>query len=85
LEETKEIYYIGIGLNRLRISKKMTQEKLAEYSNLNRKYIGELELNKKTPSISTVFALADALGIERGAFVTELSKDAIVKPQVASD
>jgi XRE family transcriptional regulator, regulator of sulfur utilization len=72
LEETKEIYYVGIGLNRLRRGKKWTQEELAEHSNLNRKYIGELELNKKTPSISTVFALADALGIERGAFVTEL-------------
>lgn len=78
MKETKRIYYVGFGLRRLRLERDMTQEKLAEVSELNVKYIGELELNKKTPSISTIFALASALNMESGALVSELEKDAVI-------
>lgn len=47
----------------------MTQEALALEAGLQRKYISNLELGEYQPTLTTVFKLAFALGIEPSALV----------------
>lgn len=54
----------SMNLRWYRYKKNMTQEKLAELSNLNAKYISDLERGKYCPSLGKLVALADALGVE---------------------
>lgn len=52
--------------NRIRIHrqrKHLSQEKLAEYSDLHHTYIGQLERGEKTPSIDTLYKIAKGLEI----------------------
>ena len=52
--------------NRIRIQrqrKHLSQEKLAEYSDLHHTYIGQLERGEKTPSIDTLYKIAKGLNI----------------------
>jgi transcriptional regulator with XRE-family HTH domain len=48
-------------LRQLRLRSGLTQEKLAERSELSRNYIGLLELEKREPSLSSLLRLATAL------------------------
>ncbi len=54
----------SINLRWYRYQKNYTQEKLAELSNLNPKYISDLERGKYCPSLGKLEALAKALDIE---------------------
>ena len=54
----------SINLRWYRLKKNYTQEKLAELSNLNAKYISDLERGKYCPSLNKLQALANALEIE---------------------
>lgn len=54
----------SLNLRWYRYKKNYTQEKLAELSNLNPKYISDLERGKYCPSLSKLQALANALEIE---------------------
>lgn len=67
MKEVKE-YVIqecfSINLRWYRYQKNYTQEKLAELSNLNAKYISDLERGKYCPSLAKLEALAKALDIE---------------------
>ena len=54
----------SINLRWYRYKKNMTQEQLAELSNLNAKYISDLERGKYCPSLGKLEALANALDIE---------------------
>lgn len=54
----------SMNLRWYRYKKHMTQEKLAELSNLNAKYISDLERGKYCPSLGKLEALAKALDIE---------------------
>lgn len=47
----------------LRISRKISQEKLAELSGLHRTYIGSVERAEKVPSLITVVKIAKALNV----------------------
>ena len=71
----KDKLYIGESLRRVRIEKDITQEELAEYSKLSRTFIGDLENNKKAPSLRTIFQLARGLGISAAEFVREIESD----------
>lgn len=42
---------------------KMTQERLAEISGLDRTFVSLLELGDRSPTLNTVFALAQALEV----------------------
>ena len=50
----------------------LTQEKLAELCNFDRKYIYLLEKGKNQPSLRSLFALAAALAITPMALVEEV-------------
>lgn len=44
----------------------MTLEKLAEKANLSTNYVGSVEIGRRDPSLSTIQALAKALGTTAG-------------------
>ncbi len=54
----------GKRLNQLRKERKMSQEKLAELSELNRPYISAIEQGKRNISLEVISKLAQALDIE---------------------
>jgi transcriptional regulator with XRE-family HTH domain len=53
----------GVTVRQLREGKDWSQEELAERSDLNRSYVGEIERGRVIPSIVTAQKLATALGI----------------------
>jgi len=59
----------GTVLRELRENKKLSQEKLAEYCDLDRTYISLLERGLRQPTITTLFKLSDALNIKPSELV----------------
>lgn len=53
----------GKRLAELRKSRGMTQEQLAEATDLHRTYIGFIEQGKRDPTIGNVYKLAKALSV----------------------
>jgi transcriptional regulator with XRE-family HTH domain len=64
----------GKALKRLRKERKLSQEKLADLSGLDRSYISILERNLKLPSLYTILALASGLGLKASEFILEMEK-----------
>ncbi|TWC62579.1 helix-turn-helix domain-containing protein [Herbaspirillum sp. SJZ099] len=60
----------GIGVRQLRRARGWSQERLAENSNLNRSYIGEIERGTAIASLVTVEKLANALTLSPSELVT---------------
>jgi len=60
--DLKEV--VAINLRRVRHAKKMTQEELAEAAGLSARYVGDIERADKSPSVSVLGRIADALRIE---------------------
>jgi hypothetical protein len=54
----------GKVLRRLRIDLGLSQEALALSAELQRNYISLMELGQNQPTVTTIFKLADALGIK---------------------
>ena len=52
------------NLKRIRKSKDLTQEKLAEKSRLSTTFIGLLETGKRRPSLDTIRKLANVLDVK---------------------
>lgn len=59
----------GTVLRELRENKKLSQEKLAEFCNLDRTYISLLERGLRQPTLTTLFKLSDALNIKPSELV----------------
>jgi len=57
---------LGGQLRRLRLERKLSQERLAELAGLNYKYIGRIELAKADPGADVLVRLARALAIPVG-------------------
>lgn len=53
----------GEAIRELRKANKISQEKLAEMSNLDRSFISLLECGRKQPSLVTIFQLAKAFNL----------------------
>ena len=53
----------GEVLRELRLKRGLSQEELAFESDLNRQFISLLELGQRSPSLQTVYKIADGLGI----------------------
>lgn len=79
---------LGRVLRRLRRERGLSQERLAELLDGNRGYVSLLERGVNSPTISMVFALAVALGVSPGDFVTavedELSGEVELPPPLRS-
>ncbi len=55
---------IGKNIRTIRKQQKLTQNELADKMNISRSYLGDLENNRRNPSIETIFSLANALNID---------------------
>lgn len=56
----------GKNVRRLRLEREMTQEELAEGAGISQVQITRIESGKINTSISTVVAIASALGVNEG-------------------
>jgi transcriptional regulator with XRE-family HTH domain len=55
---------LGARIKSLRKSRGLSQERLAEKSDITPKYLSRLEVGQQSPSIETLARLAEALGVE---------------------
>lgn len=62
----------GENLQRLRLSKDITQEALAELADFDRTYISLLERGKRNPSLISICRIAAALGVEPTIFLDNI-------------
>lgn len=69
---------IGTKLKELRILKGLTQEELADRTELSKGFISQLERNLTSPSIQTLMDILQCLGIGIGDFFTETQEEQIV-------
>ena len=67
--------YFGSLIGRIRVARKLTQEKLGQLCELHATTISEIENSKMDPSLTTIYALGRGLGIEPGALVTMAGAD----------
>lgn len=54
---------IGENIKKIRKEKKKTQAQLAQLAGISRSYLGDLENNRKSPSMDTLFKLSKNLGV----------------------
>lgn len=64
--EPPPIHQFGKTVRSRREALKMTLEELAERAGLTPNYINEIENGHRDPSLSTVFSIAEGLGVEPG-------------------
>jgi len=60
----------GKVLRTARMQAGLTQEQLGLEAGIQRKYVSELELGQKSPSLETVLKISSAIAIPPGALVT---------------
>lgn len=65
---------IGKNIRKYRLSKKLTQEDLAEKINLSPNYIGMIERGEKTPSLETFISILNALEVAADPVLAEVLK-----------
>ena len=56
----------GDHLRKLRLTKKLTQEELADRAGMHSTYIGQIERGVRNPSLINLYKLAKALNITAG-------------------
>jgi transcriptional regulator with XRE-family HTH domain len=64
----------GLALRQLREQRGWSQEGLAEYANLNRSYVGELERGQALASIATLEKLAQAFNLSSAALMAQAER-----------
>ena len=62
---------VGENVRQLRISRGMTQERLAEVSGFSQQYISDLERGRRNPTVVSLFDLAQALETTPAELVTQ--------------
>ncbi len=60
------VVYIGEKLKRIRLTRAMSQRKLAEVAGMSQRAIVDLETGKREPHPSTLGKLAQALNVDPG-------------------
>jgi transcriptional regulator with XRE-family HTH domain len=66
IRNEKVMAMFGQNVRRIRIEKNLTQEQLAEGASISQVQIARIEAGKINTSISTVVAVAKALGVGEG-------------------
>ena len=69
---------IGKKLKELRVQKDLTQEELADRTELSKGFISQLENNNTSPSISTLTDILQCLGTDLSDFFSEPPEEQIV-------
>jgi transcriptional regulator with XRE-family HTH domain len=62
----------GLNLKTLRLEKGLSQEKLAELSELHRTYISSIELGKRNVSLKNIEAISRALDVPIEKFFVDI-------------
>ena len=68
-EKNKQAVAFGEALKELRREAELSQDALAEKADLERTFISFMERGERQPTLSTIIALASALGIEADELV----------------
>ena len=55
---------LGANVRTFRISRKLTQEQLADLCDLHRTYVGAIERGDRNVSLKNIVIIAQALGVE---------------------
>ena len=69
----------GKVLRKLRERQNLSQEKLAEYCDLDRTYISLLERGLRQPTITTLFKIAEAIKVAPSEIIKQVEKECIHK------
>lgn len=69
----------GNVLQQLRKEKGFSQEELGLESGYHRTYISMLERGKKSPSLKTIFQLAETLDVKPSEFIERIQKESKIK------
>jgi transcriptional regulator with XRE-family HTH domain len=65
---------LGEELRKARVRAKMTQEQLAFAAGLDRTYISQLEHDKKSPTLDSLFRICGALSIRASQLIARIEK-----------
>lgn len=68
----------GRRLRALRTKRGIAQERLAQMAGLDRNYVTEAERGKANPTLTTIGKLADALGVEDLALISDAAFEAVI-------
>jgi len=71
----EDLVALGREIRRHRKARKLSQEGLAELSDLHRNYIGCLERGERNPAVKTLFQISRALGIGLAELVAGVGPD----------
>lgn len=71
-EEKQIVLHFSLNMKACRESQGISQEKLAEYANLHRTYIGSIERGEKIPSLVTVVKIAKALKVDVSQLINNI-------------
>lgn len=72
-EDSQALREFGSRVRDRRRVRGLSQEGLAERSGLHRTYIGSVERGERNISLVNILVLADALGVDAGELVADLS------------
>ena len=72
---------IGLKLRNLRKIKQLTQEELAERTDLSKGYISQIESGQSSPSMETFLQLLEVLGTSPEAFFKEKEAEKVLYPK----
>lgn len=77
---------IGKRIKQIRLSKKLTQDELAEKLELTKSYISKLENGVTIPNVSLLYSLADILNVSvHEFFIEQLKSHADDKWQIVNN
>jgi len=74
MEKRELAQLFGSVLREVRNSKKLSQEELADNSNLDRTYISMLERGIKTPTIQTIFQICNSMSVDPSIIVQKIQE-----------
>ncbi|HPY42758.1 MAG TPA: helix-turn-helix transcriptional regulator [Clostridia bacterium] len=72
------LFIFGQTIRKIRLSKGISQEKLADMCDLHRTYISDIELGKRNVSLENIEKMANALDMKISELFQELESNASI-------
>ena len=66
---------VGQVIQRLRESKKQSQELVSGFAGIGRTHLSAIERGERKPTLETLFRIADALGMRPSAIIAEIEME----------